>query len=498
MLKILAISQLFYLVSCSSDIILEPIKTGANHVALIFIPGAELPPDRYNPLLKQTQLTSLDSLWIAIPSFPQDLPLEQLRPKVVDEMLTKLYRSGMPLSATIFLGGHSLGGITSQTLAISYQNKIFGQILIGSFLQRKYETASTIYPVSTLTLSGELDGLARVTRIIESVYFYSNYPHFTLIIPGMNHMNTASGQPSSHIIKNDIESEINETFAHEELSLRIVDYITMRLNNQTTTPMIEYNLNQTRLFSQPYLDALNLEGFYHFIPPCYNKTNANCQIGSQWSAYGQKIMSGLNDTVQLNISDQFHIVYKIPEHFPRLDNNCSSVKSSNDCILYVHTVTQNVYDIGDQFDSGETHTSAEEMRAKLISRQVLLTAADGKAHNFNQTDAQSLCGLINQHSLDWALEYAGAKTKDRYQRIGKQMIIGDDIGPLNAGPLWIWTPLKFDLGKDGQGKTIVTVRSPTLRFPSDYPLVSVAGFHYCKLLSPARALEWIYIDSFKP
>ncbi|CAF4971737.1 unnamed protein product, partial [Rotaria socialis] len=69
--------------------------------------------------------------------------------------------------------------------------------------------------------------------------------------------------------------------------------------------MIEYNLNQTKLFSQPYLDALNLEGFYHFIPPCYNKTNGNCQIGSQWSAYGQKIMSGLNDTVQLNISDQF-------------------------------------------------------------------------------------------------------------------------------------------------------------------------------------------------
>ena len=34
-----------------------------------------------------------------------------------------------------------------------------------------------------------------------------------------------------------------------------------------------------------------------------------------------------------------------------------------------------------------------------------------------------------------------------------------------------------------------------MRTPTDYAISAAAGFHYCKLLSPFRALEWIYIDS---
>jgi hypothetical protein len=432
----------FYRITSATDIILPPIKHTSNNVALIFIPGAELPPDRYVPLLENVQTASSQTLWIGIPSFLANLPFEQVRPQVINEIRQKLFKIGMPKDTKIFLAGHSLGGITSQSLAFKHVDEIFGQILIGSFLERKYRSADAIYPVSTLTLSGELDGLARVTRIIESFYFYASYPHFTLVIPGMNHMDTASGQPSDHIIKNDIPSEINETRAHQELAVRICDYIDMRLNNQTMTAMLDMNLRQTRAFSQPYLDALNLEGFYHFLPPCDNDTsNGQCQLGSPWSVYAQKLMSGLNDTVQLNISDEFHVVYKVPEHFAHLDNNCSSSKTQQECTLNIHTVTQNIYDATDSFDTGETHSSAEEMRVKMISRQVLLQAADGQKHDFNQTDGQSLCGNINQQALNWALNHAGEQALTRYNTRGKQMFIGDDVGPLNAGPLWIWTPL---------------------------------------------------------
>ena len=518
MLKWLLICELIHLTASASDIILEPVTRGKTNAALIFIPGAELTPEQYVPLLKQVQSTSTQSLWVGIPSYLNNLPLEQLRPQVINEILRQLYRAGMPTNATVFLGGHSLGGITSQALAFKHVNQLAGQILIGSFLERKYRASNATYPVSTLTLSGELDGLTRVTRIIESFHFYAAYPHFTLVIPGMNHMDAASGQPSSHVLKNDIPSEINETIAHVQLALRMCDYIGMRLNNQTSTPMLEDNLKQTKLFAEPYLDALNLEGFYHFLPPCDNLANDRCQLGSTWSAFGQKIMSGLNDTFHLNITDEFHVVYKVPEHFAHLDNNCSMQPSTSQCTLNIHTVTQNIYDITDRFDSGGSPTSATEMRVKMISRQVLFQAADGQPHDFNQTDAHSLCGSINQYALDWALDRAASKSRARYESKGKHLVIGEDDGPLNAGPLWIWTALvrkslrsfqlndlfyvllvkQFNPGQDSQGKPIVIVRSPTLRTPNNYPVSAVAGFHYCKLLSPARALEWIYIDSLKP
>ena len=441
LLKLYLCFHLVYWSFGSTDVLLEPVKRGEYNVALIFLPGAELPPDRYIPLLKELQQGSAQTLWIAIPAFIGDLPFEQTRPQVVEEILQKLYKTGMPKDSHLFIGGHSLGGISSQALAIKHADQLLGQILIGSFIERKYRSNGSVYPVSTLTLSGELDGLARVTRIVESFYFYSSFPHFTLIIPAMNHMNAASGKPSSHIVKNDIPSELNETVAHQQLAVRISDYVDMRLKNETMTPELERNIYQTKFFAEPFIDALNLEGFYHFLPPCdnNNKKNDRCQKGSSWTEYGQKLMSGLNDTVNMNITDEFHVVYKPPEHFAHLDNNCST--NPNECTLYVHTVTQNIYDLNDNFDTGETHTSAEEMRVKMISRQVLLQAADGQSHDFNQTDNQSLCGFINQQALDWAIAHAPAQTLARYRAIGKQMVIGDDLGPLNAGPLWIWTPL---------------------------------------------------------
>jgi len=72
------------------------------------------------------------------------------------------------------------------------------------------------------------------------------------------------------------------------------------------------------------------------------------------------------------------------------------------------------------------------------------------------------------------------------------MVMGDDMGPYNEGPLWIWHFMNYSENSD---KTQVTVQSPMMRTPTDYFIGSAAGFHYCKVLSPFKVLEHVYNDS---
>lgn len=103
-----------------------------------------------------------------------------------------------------------------------------------------------------------------------------------------------------------------------------------------------------------------------------------------------------------------------------------------------------------------------------------------------------MCKDINQKALEWALSKASPAALDDYNKYGKKLVFGDDNGSMDIGPTWIWTYLSFT---DNSDKTETTVIAPYMATPADYWESQVRGFHYCKLLNPSRALEWIYIDS---
>jgi hypothetical protein len=128
-----------------------------------------------------------------------------------------------------------------------------------------------------------------------------------------------------------------------------------------------------------------------------------------------------------------------PIHLPHIWNNCSSQHQQAECAINVTTVTESKYSRFDTLDTGFYPESADELRTKLASRQTMLLATGLSPADapLNVTDAPSICGEINQKSIDWAWHHAPNRTRQRFMRIGEALVIGPDMGPYNAGPLWI-------------------------------------------------------------
>lgn len=99
------------------------------------------------------------------------------------------------------MAAHSLGGVMAQIFSKGKTDLVKGQILMGSVLLRNTRTitdsGSTFFKTGippTLALTGELDGLLRISRGAES-YFHGDanvdksqkgkYP--TVAFEGMNH-----------------------------------------------------------------------------------------------------------------------------------------------------------------------------------------------------------------------------------------------------------------------------------------------------------------------
>jgi len=251
----------------------------------------------------------------------------------------------------------------------------------------------------------------------------------------------------------------------------------------------------------PFIAGLEVEGSYGTKPPCYFRPTFNeyspvCLHGTPFnSARTQNIMGGdLPEGVTLINDDNFHNVADTdPIHLPNVQSSCADRAAGEKCTINIQTVSQNIYTVDETLPfMFMQYTSASETKTKILARQNIQRAA-GVIADFHETDeVGNRCGDINTASIEWAYKTLSAEQRKEYDARGIQMVTGDDMGPYNAGPLWIWTLMNYTLAD-----TLV-VRAPMMRTPTNYKIQSAAGFHYCKVLSPFRALEWMTIDSLRP
>ena len=395
------------------------------------------------------------------------------------------------------------------------------------------------------------------------------------MIEGMTHMQFASGPIPKEVMNRDLLPEISYDDAHINVASDMTEFMTsvMGLNDWTT---LDDRMNESKEMLTPMIDMMQKEGYHQFKPPCYCEEKdeyggleygtcpeqPGCTAGSPWTAYAQQLMV-TPDIVNgkgiiTDTQDSQHIVTEENPacHLPHIHAGTdrvtgytikNTVASANPgsngapslcvspetCTLTVNTVTQLIYEDGsemdiwridvgnDNVDTGYYPLTASEMKSKMKSRQSILQAANNTAavnneegSTFDDLDSNKMgnCASINEKSIEYALEHALERTKNRYEKYGQQIITSTDgdkkVCP--AGPCWIWASLEYN---GIRGNNNVIIKSPAFPYenknpiPCDekmYPkddrlevLPCTAGMHYCKLLSPARVMEWLMVDSLR-
>jgi hypothetical protein len=345
--------------------------------------------------------------------------------------------------------------------------------------------------------------------------------HRFVVIPGASHHSFGVSSERNPL---DLKSEISDEIAQKEAAVLISQWLRKDVGYSDKLSAAELRSAQ---LATPIIEALKLEGSAHVgldicnsdfptNPTCnYPKypdfslppgpapapsplPASNCICGSKWvEEFAFPSVSGAAEKgFRVTTADAFHDVSdEHPFHLPHTWNSC---QNPSGCTLNVTTLTMNEPGLPPFPSTGPTPLSALELRTKMKSRQTLWEAAGLGSQSVN-VDKQNLtlCRHANQMSWDWALANADATVRSRFLQSGEPFVMLDDkVAPIGlTGPTWIQKELNFTRTPQGtvevQSWTFVVAESP---IKSKY---LPTGMHYCKLLSPARCMEWIYTDGLR-
>ena len=354
-------------------------------------------------------------------------------------------------------------------------------ILMGSFLQRAVKLKD--YPLPVLTLAAELDGVARVTRVVEEfaklkediLESFSNlYRTPVLLLEGVNHRQFASEPMPKSIQQYDLAPDVTEDEAHRMIGEYVNDFLT------TTFSSSPYQVDNAlkdleKAFSksidkfQPFLDIKALD------------FNGNI---SQWTILAQKHIAD-EFAKQIQVSNDVQRYFEFHGSQPSITIGSDSVTVNTKSLQHISSL-----------QAYFARQSPEQIDMKLKSKNAIweALAAQGNATHVGgpQTSLKSepaTCKSLHELALEVAMNHSSKKAQDRYKTRGRPIIFEED----NA----TGSPLMWYLGVLSVSKNKQNVRVTSPAFTTPIASGPNSGMLYCKLLSPYYLMEWINIDSLK-
>ncbi|XP_023337662.1 uncharacterized protein LOC111708496 [Eurytemora carolleeae] len=456
--------------------ILTPMGIEGGEIGIIMIPGANYPGERYIPLaLRIQELMGSNKVWFGI---TEGWLLDTPNPVEIAGAINACrdQAEDLNLGGRMYLAGHSLGGVMLEQYLQSEENmaQYSGVILFGSYLTDFLFGIDNGYEVPALTVIGSIDGLSLTYALREwkesaeaetALGVTNKYPVY--IADGVNHAQVGSGEVPDFVKERDIAAKMSDEDAHVVYAEIVKSFLILQNQDISDSTDIKIALEKTE-----ELKAYTAEFLAPFITASLMETEED-----NWMIRGQKILVS-SSSEELQGLEVVNLV--VP--FEDLGDAKPSVVSAN-CTAVVTTYSQPQYDL-DLFDAA-TLKSASVIKAKFKIEDVL-------RENLCLPEVpRKQCKDINIQALEVAMSLASEDALERFNEVGTKLIFTDDsVSPW--GPGW-----EFSSGLHYKkiNETHTSLYSTSLISEPDFIIAVAAGMHYCDLLSPYRALEWIYLTS---
>jgi len=233
-------------------------------------------------------------------------------------------------------------------------------------------------------------------------------------------------------------------------------------------------LNFTKELAEPFLVGFQLEGKLATSSPDGKPLGPWCNVA-------QQTIAGLDgpDTNKLKTEPCTLITTGLHEFKHQHTNYALLADGSLETTCFSALEPSTHSTSGSQFSSASI--DCKMVDATRVAEQLKV-----------MTNSSVDCADVNRLAVEEALKLLPAKSRKRFEEKGRGLCFMPDSHVfMNIGPLWLKSSLKLEETKD-----CLQVTSSGLI--SDINSYIYPGNHYCKLYSPAAAMDWMMTDSHKP
>lgn len=380
-----------------------------------------------------------------------------------------------------------------------------------------------------LVIGGSRDGVSPMSQFSVSRYHNEDRAKY-VIIDGASHMSVMD-IPLTHSL--DLKASITPEETRSQISQVVSDFLGI-----TSSGAMAAAEKRAVQLATPIVKALQLEGSAALGDPwCQSDFPTNptcnypsypaeslppgpadppnplppktCVCGSPWVMGTASVMNAdFKDSPRPKATVLSHDAFQDvadthPFHLPNIFNECST-DLTKPCQINITTVTQPLLKAGNLFPSTAVVLSAFEMKTKFKSRQAIWEKAGLGKGTDDLDKGTNNCKLINEQAYQWALNNAESTVRSTFLTYGEPYVMVNDVeAPIGiTGPTWIEKEMIYTRKKDTKtGKSRIEIQSWSFVVANtkqgDVPWYFPVGMHYCKLLSPARAMEWIYTEGIR-